>query len=56
MTVNKSNGHLINATLLSDEGTPLWGFTGTMVGVFATRPDGSVPFVADFDFFRHELP
>jgi xylan 1,4-beta-xylosidase len=43
-----------DATFLSDEGTPLWGFTGSMVGVFATRPDAAEPFAADFDFFHHE--
>ena len=41
-----------DTTFLSDEGTPLWGFTGTMVGVYATRPEGSSPFAADFDFFH----
>lgn len=44
-----------DATFLSDQGTPLWGFTGTMTGLFATRPEGSAPYSADFDFFHHDI-
>lgn len=43
-----------DATFLSDQGTPKWGLTGTMVGLFATRPPESAPLSADFDFFHHE--
>ncbi len=44
---------LDDASFLSDEATPKWGFTGTMVGLFATRPPDSSPISADFDFFHH---
>jgi xylan 1,4-beta-xylosidase len=43
-----------DASFLSDQATPKWGFTGTMVGLFATRPPESAPFSADFDFFHHD--
>lgn len=46
---------ITEASFLSDQGTPLWGFTGTMTGMFATRLDGSTPYEADFDYFRHEI-
>ena len=48
-------GAIPDATFLSDQGTPLWGFTGTMVGLYASRPANTTPFAADFDFFHHEI-
>lgn len=38
---------------LSDEGTSHWGFTGTMVGLYARRGSDHRPLEADFDFFRY---
>lgn len=49
-------GEIPSASFLSDEGTSKWGFTGTMVGIFATRPPGSESFAADFDDFQHDFP
>lgn len=40
---------LENASFLSDEATPEWGFTGTMVGLFAVRGTGEG--FADFAHF-----
>jgi xylan 1,4-beta-xylosidase len=44
-----------DARFLSDQGTPQWGFTGTMVGVFSVGggcSSGLSP--ADFDWFHHQ--
>jgi xylan 1,4-beta-xylosidase len=40
-----------DCSFLSDEGTPNWGFTGTLVGVFATSDGGQRAAHADFDWF-----
>ena len=47
-------GTIADASFLSDQGTPQWGFMGTMVGIFAINsgPDQKVP--ADFDWFRFQ--
>jgi xylan 1,4-beta-xylosidase len=45
-------GAVADASFLSDQGTPQWGFMGTMVGVFALNPDVSAKVAADFDWFR----
>lgn len=44
-----------DASFLSDQGTPLWGFTGTMVGIFAFNAGSSQTLPADFDWF-HQQP
>ncbi len=45
-------GAVPDASFLSDQGTPQWGFTGTMVGVFAASPQSCDPMAVDFDFFH----
>ncbi len=42
-----------DCSFLSDQGTPNWGFMGTMVGLYAVGGDASQP--ADFDWFHHEV-
>jgi xylan 1,4-beta-xylosidase len=44
-------GFVPDASFLSDQGTPQWGFMGTMVGVFVVGPDSSDPAAGDFDRF-----
>lgn len=46
-------GVVENCTFLSDEGTPNWGFTGTMVGLYAVRGSTGRALEADFDWFSH---
>jgi xylan 1,4-beta-xylosidase len=46
-------GAVDDSSFLSDEGTPSWGFTGTMVGVFAVRGPEGQAVQADFDWFEH---
>jgi xylan 1,4-beta-xylosidase len=41
-----------DCTGLSDEGTTQWGFTGTLVGVYARRTAAAPPLHADFDTFE----
>ena len=45
-------GSVADASFLSDQGTPLWGFTGTMVGVFAVNGGSQQHMPADFDWFK----
>ena len=45
-----------NAYFLSDEGTPEWGFMGTMVGVYALNYGSGSRIPADFDYFSYETP
>ncbi len=42
-----------DCSFLSDQGTPNWGFMGTMVGIYAAGGDPSS--AADFDWFHHEV-
>jgi xylan 1,4-beta-xylosidase len=41
-----------DASFLSDQGTPQWGFMGTMVGVFAVNTNVIARTPADFDWFH----
>lgn len=41
-----------DASFLSDEGTPGWGFMGTMVGLFAVHCGSNRSLTADFDSFQ----
>lgn len=41
-----------NASYLSDQGTPNWGFMGTMVGLYAFNRGTAKRIPADFDYFR----
>jgi xylan 1,4-beta-xylosidase len=43
-----------DTSFLSDQGTPLWPFTGMMVGVFAVDGGSGRADPADFDWFHHE--
>lgn len=43
-----------NAAYLSDEGTPNWGFMGTMVGMYALNCGSGIRIPADFDSFEYE--
>ena len=45
-------GMVEDAGFLSDEGTPGWGFTGTMTGLYALRGEDERSLRADFDWFR----
>lgn len=47
-------GEVLNAYYLSDEGTPMWGFTGTMVGVYALNYGSGLRIPADFDWFKYK--
>jgi xylan 1,4-beta-xylosidase len=47
-------GTVADASFLSDQGTPQWGFMGTMVGVFAVSAGSGRATSADFDDFVHE--
>lgn len=44
-------GTIENAKYLSDEGTPEWGFMGTMVGIYALNYGTGIRIPADFDSF-----
>lgn len=44
-------GSIENASYLSDEGTPVWGFMGTMVGMYALNYGSGIRIPADFDDF-----
>ncbi len=46
-------GVVENASYLSDEGTPGWGFTGTMVGMYALNGGSELRLPADFDEFTY---
>lgn len=45
-------GTIENAAYLSDQGTPIWGFMGTMVGMYAFNRGTGKKIPADFDWFR----
>jgi xylan 1,4-beta-xylosidase len=45
-------GVIPEASYLSDQGTPNWGFMGTMVGMYAFNRGTKQRLPADFDFFR----
>jgi xylan 1,4-beta-xylosidase len=47
----KLAGLVEDASFLSDEGTPDWGFTGTMTGMFAAHHGSGLRVPAYFDFF-----
>jgi len=47
-------GTLDKASFLSDQGTPNWGFMGTLVGLFAADNGSGQTVPALFDEFRHE--
>lgn len=47
-------GTIQNASYLSDEGTPMWGFMGTMVGFYALNYGTGLRLPADFDWFTYE--
>lgn len=47
-------GTIPNASYLSDEGTPMWGFMGTMVGFYALNYGTGLRLPADFDWFTYE--
>jgi xylan 1,4-beta-xylosidase len=49
-------GAVPDASFLSDQGTPQWGFMGTLVGVFAVNTDASRTVPADFDWFHLDEP
>ncbi len=44
-------GIVADAGFLSDEGTSYWGFTGTMVGIYAIDKGSGNAIPADFDWF-----
>jgi xylan 1,4-beta-xylosidase len=46
-------GRVPDASFLSDQGTPQWGFMGTMVGVFGVNGGSQKAAPADFDWFCH---
>ena len=46
-------GVVPKATHLSDQGTPLWGFTGTMIGLYAVGRSTGERIPAYFDDFRY---
>lgn len=48
-------GIIDNASYLSDEGTPMWGFVGTMVGMYALNYGSGIRIPADFDWFNIEF-
>lgn len=45
-------GTIDNASYLSDQGTPNWGFMGTMVGMFAFNRGTGKRIPANFDWFK----
>jgi xylan 1,4-beta-xylosidase len=45
-------GFIEESSYLSDQGTPNWGFMGTMVGIYAFNRGTGKHLPADFDFFR----
>lgn len=47
-------GAVNDASFLSDQGTPQWGFMGTMVGVFAVNTNTVTKVAVDVDWFRVE--
>jgi beta-xylosidase len=48
-------GTIADASYLSDEGTPNWGFMGTMVGMYALNYGSGLRVAADFDDFVYSL-
>lgn len=47
-------GVIQHADFLSDQGTPQWGFMGTMVGVYALDYGSGNRIAADFDWFHYD--
>jgi xylan 1,4-beta-xylosidase len=47
-------GIIADSAFLSDQGTPVWGFMGTMTGVYSFNRGTDKRIPADFDFFRIE--
>lgn len=45
-------GTIEHAWYLSDQGTPIWGFMGTMVGLYSFNRGTNRRIPADFDWFR----
>jgi len=45
-------GTVEDASFLSDEGTPEWGFTGTMTGIYAVNRGSEAVVPVGFDFFE----
>ena len=45
-------GSILNASYLSDQGTPNWGFMGMMVGIYSFNRGTDKRIAADFDWFR----
>ena len=48
-------GVIANASYLSDQGTPNWGFMGMMVGMYSFNRGTGRRIPADFDWFRIEV-
>ncbi len=46
-----SAGEIVEATYLSDQGTPNWGFMGMMVGIYSFNRGSGKKLPADFDWF-----
>ena len=47
-------GVMADASFLSDQGTPNWGFMGMTTGVYSFNRGTGKLIPADFDFFRIE--
>ena len=47
-------GVMADASFLSDQGTPNWGFMGMTTGVYSFNRGTGKRIPADFDFFRIE--
>lgn len=45
-------GSILNASYLSDQGTPNWGFMGMMVGIYSFNRGTGKRIAVDFDWFR----
>jgi xylan 1,4-beta-xylosidase len=45
-------GKVADASFLSDQGTPQWGFMGTMTGVFSVNTNAEKRIATDFDWFN----
>jgi xylan 1,4-beta-xylosidase len=47
-----SAGEILDASYLSDQGTPNWGFMGMMVGIYSFNRGSGNKIPADFDWFK----
>jgi xylan 1,4-beta-xylosidase len=47
-----SAGEILDASYLSDQGTPNWGFMGMMVGLYSFNRGSGNKIPADFDWFK----